>query len=145
MIMVVVLLAVIAVVSVRWLSAGESTVVTQADLLAANIRHIQSLAATRGTRLRLNINPNGYCATLSPATACAGAIPDPATGLPLSVTLADAVTLTGTSTDFDSLGRPRDTAGALLAANRSFQLTANPTTWTVTLAPLTGFVTVTTP
>lgn len=144
--MVMVLMSVLVAVSIRWLSAGAYTISTQADLLAANIRHIQTLAATQGIRIRLNINATGYCATLPPATACTSAIADPATGLPLSVTLTDAVTLAGTSTDVDSLGRPIDAAGALLTANRIFQFTAtNSPGWSVTLAPLTGFVTVTTP
>jgi len=145
LVMVIVLLAIVAVtVSIRWTSAGERTVPVQADLLAGNIRHLQALATAQGRTLRLNINPDRYCVTVPPETDCALAIVDPATSLPFTVVLADAVTLTGTSTDLDSLGRPKNAAG-LLAASRIFQLTADSTTWSVTLIPISGFVTVTTP
>lgn len=145
LIMVIVLLAIVAAtVSIRWTSAGEHTVPVQADLLAGNIRHLQALATAQGRSLRLNIYSNRYCVTVPPDTDCAKAIVDPATNQRFTVVLADAVTLTGTSTDLDSLGRPND-AGALLAASRIFQLKADSTTWSVSLIPVSGFATVATP
>lgn len=145
LIIVIVLLAIIAVVvSIRWQSAGEHTVPSQADLLAGNIRHIQALANAQGRSLRLNIYADRYCATVPPDTDCAKAIVDPATSRRFAVFLADAVTLTGTSTDLDSLGRPND-AGVLLSSFRLFKLKADSTTWTATLSPVSGFVEVTTP
>jgi len=143
--MVIVLLAIVAVVvSIHWLSAGAYTVPDQADLLAGNIRHIQTMATAQGRTLRLNIYSDRYCATVPPNTDCAQAIIDPATSQSFIVVLADAVTLTGTSTDLDSLGRPKDNGG-LLSSPRTFQLKADSTTWSVTLIPVSGFVGVTTP
>lgn len=139
-----ILAVLVAVVSIRWQSAGEHTAPNQADLLAGNIRHIQTMATTQGKTLRLNIYLDHYCATVSPDTDCAKAIVDPATSTPLTVFLADAVTLTGISTDFDSFGRPKDSAG-LLSTPRTFTLKADTTTWSITLSPITGFVAVTTP
>lgn len=133
-----------AVVSVRWRSAGAYTVRAQADWLAANIQHLQNLSSTQGRVLRLNIHPDRYCATLPPETDCAKAIKDPATSKPFHVVLADAVLLAGSSVDFDSLGRPVDSAGLLTTA-RKLQLTADTTTWSVILSPNTGFVSVAAP
>lgn len=130
-----------ALVSVRWRSAGAYTVRTQADLLAANIQHIQSLSSTQGRLLRLNVYPDRYCATVPPETDCGRAVKDPATSKPFHVVLADAVTLAGSSTDFDKLGRPVDSAG-LISAARTFKLTAEATSWSVVLSPNTGFVAV---
>ena len=145
LIAVIVLLAAVAVtVSIRWTSAGEHTVSAQADLLAGNVRHLQAVAIIQGRTLRLNIYPDRYCVTVPPETDCALAIVDPATSLPFTVVLADALALSGTSTDLDSLGRPRDAAG-LLAASRIFKLKADSTTWSVSLIPVSGFVTVATP
>ena len=145
LVIVIILLAVISVVvSIRWQSAGEHTVSNQADLLAGNIRHIQALAITHGKTLRLNIAIDHYCATVPPDTDCTKAIIDPATSKPLVAFLADAITLTGISTDIDSLGRPVDSAG-LLPTTRTFILKADPTTWSTALSPITGFVALTTP
>lgn len=130
-----------AVVSMHWQSAGENTVSTQADLFAGNLRHAQNLATSRGGTLRLNVYSDRYCITIPFDTDCAKAIMDPATSQPFSVVLADAVTLSGSSTDYDNFGRPKD-AGKLLSLPRIFKLKADTTTWLVTLMPITGFVTV---
>ena len=145
LIMVIVLLAIVAIaVSIRWTSAGEHTVPVQADLLAGHIRHLQTMATAQGRSLRLNIYSDRYCATVPPETDCAKAIVDPATNQRFTVVLADALTLTGSSTELDSLGRPKDTAG-LLSSPRIFQLKADTTTWSVSLIPVSGFGVVTMP
>lgn len=127
----------------RWRSAGENTVGYQIDLLARDLRHVQGLAATQGRTLRFNVESTRYCVTAAPDSACAKAIRDPATGKPFLVVLSHDVTLTGTSTELDSLGRPKD--GTLLAAARVFRLTAGETAWSAVLRPLTGFVEVKSP
>ena len=143
---VLILLAVLAAVAaIRWQSAGEYTVPGQTDLLAGNIRHIQTLASAQGRTLRLNIYIDRYCATVPPNTDCAKAIIDPATGKPFTVLLTHAVTLTGISTDLDSFGRPKDSAGLLLSTPRIFKLKAETTMWSVTLSPVSGFIAVATP
>ncbi|WP_346926445.1 prepilin-type N-terminal cleavage/methylation domain-containing protein [uncultured Arthrobacter sp.] len=132
-----------AAVAPRWYSAGEATVGFQIDRLARDLRHAQALAHTQGRTLRVNVESTRYCVTLAPATDCAQAIRDPATGAPFVVPLEHDVTLSGTSTELDSLGRPKD--GTLLAAARVFRLTAGETAWSAVLRPLTGFVEVKSP
>lgn len=139
-----VLVAVLAAsVAPRWRSSGETTVGFQIDLLARNLRHAQGLAATQGRTLRFHVEPTRYCVTAAPDTTCDKAIRDPATGKPFLVVLSHDATLTGTSTELDRLGRPKD--GTLLAAARVFRLTAGETAWSAVLRPLTGFVEVKSP
>lgn len=139
-----VLVAVLAAsVAPRWRSGGEATVGFQIDLLARDLRHTQGLAAAQGRTLRFNVEPARYCVTAAPDTTCDKAIRDPATGKPFIVVLSHDVTLTGTSTELDSLGRPKD--GALLAVARVFRLTAEETVWSAVLRPLTGLVEIKTP
>jgi len=146
LVVVFVLLAVLAAVAaLNWRTTGENTVGYQVDLLARNLRHVQGLAATQGRTLRFNVASTQYCVTLPPATTCATPIIDPATGKPFIVVLSHGVTLTVVpSTDFDSLGRPKD-VGGLLTASRTFKLQAEVTAWSALLRPLTGFVQVTSP
>lgn len=134
-----VLVAVLAAsAALRWRSTGETTVGYQIDLLARDLRHVQGLAVAQGRTLRFNTESTRYCVTVAPDTACDKAITDPATGKPFVVPLQHGVTLSGTSTELDSLGRPKD--GALLTAARVFRLTAEETAWSAVLRPLTGFV-----
>lgn len=130
--------------ALRWRSTGENTVGYQIDLLARDLRHVQGLAATQGRTLRFNVESTRYCVTAAPDSACAKAITDPATGKPFVVPVQHGVTLSGASTEFDSLGRPKD-VGGLLAAARTFELTAETTMWSAVLQPLTGFVEVKSP
>ena len=68
-------------------------------------------------------------------------ITDPASMQAFQVTLDNSVTLTGSITSFDSLGRPV-AGGALLDAPRVFTLNGSSRTATVTLSAVTGFVSV---
>jgi len=68
-------------------------------------------------------------------------VTDPATQQPFLVTLDNNVTVSGTDTAFDSLGRPV-ASGSLLSTARIFTISGNANTATVTLNPLTGFVSV---
>lgn len=129
--------------ALRWQSTGENTVGFQIDRLARDLRHTQGLAITQGRTLRFNVEPARYCVTAAPDSACAKAIVDPATGKPFVVPVQHGVTLSGASTEFDSLGRPKD--GALLGASRTFRLKAETTSWSAALRPLTGFVEVASP
>lgn len=138
------LVAVLAVMTApRWVSSGEATVGYQIDRFARDLRHAQGLAHAQGRTLRFNVESARYCVTVAPDTDCALAIRDPATGAAFVVPLEHGVTLSGTSTEIDSLGRPKD--GTLLAAARVFRLTAGTTSWSAVLRPLTGFVEVKNP
>lgn len=62
--------AVVAIVSAIALSrVGSNPVLisTQAEQLAADIRHVQTLAMTQGQRYRINLTATGYAFTLADA------------------------------------------------------------------------------
>jgi type II secretion system protein H len=122
----------------RW-EPADTTLAAQADRLARDLRHAQALAMYQGRSLRFEIQPpSGYRITDSSGTV----VIDPADQQDFQVTLDNDVTLGGTDTGFDSLGRPVS-AGTLLAVARNFTLTGNTATATVTLSPVTGFVAIT--
>lgn len=150
LVVVIILLGILsAVAATRW-SATDATAGYQADLLARNIRHMQMLAMTWGQSLRLSlVSTTGYsasCVSGSATAPCNGTNPitDPVTGDPFSVVLSNNVTISGATLDVDSLGRPKS-AGVLLTASQAFTLTAGAQTWSVTVQPVTGFVSVATP
>jgi hypothetical protein len=103
---------------------------SQAQTLASDIRHAQTLAYTSGKRMRFTVTagPNGtYGVTC--VTAPAPCNTD------FSVTVQKSVTLAGPATlDFTSLGQP--------SASASYTLTSRASTKTISVAALTGLVTV---
>ena len=116
----------------RTLSPSEMTVPSQAQTMAGDIRHVQALATTWGRRMRITISGTGY------SVSCVdGGTPCPA----FTVLLQNGVTLTTisiTPLDFDSLGRPLNSAGVATAA--SYTLSSGGSVKTVSVAALTGFV-----
>ena len=78
-----------------------------------------------------------------PCTA-GGSVIDPASGKVFSEAMSYNVTLSGAAVDIDSMGRPAS-GGALLTADRVYTLNAGTETWSVTVKPITGFVTVSSP
>ncbi len=150
MIAVMVVLSVLAAtVSLRW-GATDSTISYQADLLARNLRHAQMLAMTWGQSLRITGTGASYsvaCVAGSPSPPCntsPGPVIDPATGSAFTVTLSNNVTVSATAVEIDSLGRPLS-AGVLLSVARIFTLSGAGQTWSVRVAPITGFVSVSSP
>ncbi len=135
--MVLVILGVLAVYVVpRW-SPGDNTVAAQAHRLAQDLRHVQALAMNQGRPLSFELQSS----TAYRVTDGATPIIDPATMQAFQVTLDNSVTLTGSNTSFDSLGRPV-AGGALLATPRVFTLSGGSRTATVTLSAVTGFASV---
>ena len=136
-----------ATVSMRW-GATDATISYQADLLARNLRHVQMLAMTWGQSLHVTGAGASYtvvCVTGSPSPPCnASPVIDPATGSAFSATLSNNITVSAATVEFDSLGRPVN-AGVLLTAARVFTLSGAGQTWSVTVAPITGFVSVSSP
>ena len=149
---VLILLGVLAVnVVVHWPADDELKLPAQADLMASHIRHLQSLAMYWGQPLRLTISNGSYsvsCVSTTAGSPCNGSNPviDPVTGQAFSTTLESGITLKEvsglTTTGFDTLGRPVS-GGSLISTTpaRTFTLSAG-TDATVTLSPLTGFVSV---
>jgi len=127
---------------------AESGVGYQADRLVRDIRHMQMLAMTWGTTLRLVPAATGYsvrCASGAATAPCngAGTVIDPADGLPFQYSpFENGVTLAGSNLEIDSLGRPVAGGVLITAANPSFTLTGGSKVSTVTVQRLTGFVTV---
>ena len=142
------ILSVVAVtVSMRW-GASDATISYQADLLARNLRHVQMLAMTWDQSLRITGAGASYsvvCVTASATPPCnTSPVIDPATGSAFKVTLSNNITVSAATVDMDSLGRPLS-AGALLTTARVFTLSGAGQTWSATIAPITGFVSVSSP
>jgi len=129
---------------VKSTSPGEITLASQAQTMANDIRRAQTLAYTHGQRVLITISTgeNGsYGVTCVPATPpCSGAF----TG-----GLTNKVWLSGSNLYFNSLGQPMADATTLnpLNVDTSYTLCypscgSGQTTETVTVAALTGNVTV---
>lgn len=144
------LIAVFAAVVFLRFEPAESTVGFQADRLARDIRHMQAIAMYWGVRLRLTASATSYsvaCVGGGPSPPCNGTNPiiDPAprSDQPsFAVSLQNGVTLSPGTLDVDPLGRPLTTAGTLATTTTAFTLTGGAKTQTVSVIPLTGFVTV---
>ena len=121
----------------RWAPA-DTTVAAQADRLARDLRHTQSMAKHQGRTLTFDIQ-----SATDNRVADSGSltVTDPATQQPFLVTMDNNVTVGGTDTAFDSLGRPV-ASGSLMSTARVFTVSGNASSATVTLDPLTGFVSV---
>jgi MSHA pilin protein MshC len=146
LIMVLVILGVLsAYVAARW-SPGDSAVHTEAAQLARDLRHAQALAMSLGTPLDFVASGGGYSVTNSGSV-----IQDPARGSPFQHNLANGVNLGGSCTTgdtlrFDTLGRPMRgtvlTSFNLMDSTCTHALSGPSVSSTVTLIPVTGFVTV---
>jgi len=121
----------------RWAPA-DTTVSAQANRLARDLRHVQSMAMQQGRTLTLDIQT---AATYRAADSGSITVTDPATQQPFTIAMDNNVTVSGIDTDFDSLGRPV-ASSTLLATPRIFTVTGNTTVATVTVSPVTGFIVV---
>lgn len=111
--------------------SAEMTLPSQAERLASDIRLAQTLAFTSGKGIRLTVDTPGANGVYS--VAC---IPTCDTSNNFTVTMQKGISLTGTTpVEFNTLGVPNQTATYTLAAGSS--------TKTVTIAALTGHVSVT--
>lgn len=137
LVIVLVILGALAAFAVPRFSPSDNTVAAQADRLARDLRHAQALAMNQGRRLAFEL-PS---AAAYRVTAGGSTITDPATQQPFLVALENTVSVSGTGVSFDSLGRPV-VAGSLLGVPRVYTLSGTSRTATVTLSPVTGFVTV---
>lgn len=122
-------------------SAAVYTLYSQSRTMASQLRHAQALATVWGRSVRVSATA-GANGTYSVSCVSGTSSPcdhtpvlDPATGQSFSVTLEKGVVLAGPSTlDFDSHGKP--------SASATYTLTAGSETITLTVAALTGFVSV---
>lgn len=146
LVMIIVVVSTLGVVMLtRYHDPVETTVSIEADRLARDIRHVQMLAMTWGQSLRLTPAGANYgvsCVTAGATPPCnTNPVNDPAGNAPFTRTLEPGITVAGAALDIDALGRPVN-AGALLNADTTYTLTGGSETSTVTVARLTGFVTV---
>jgi MSHA pilin protein MshC len=153
LVIVIVVLGIISVYAVvKSVSPAEITLPSQAQTLASDIRHAQTLAYTWGKRMRLSISA-GTTYSVSCVTGASGSPCN--TSNDFSVTLKKDVVLAGSVTrqdgapltcpasasalEFNSLGQPVDCLGN--SAFASYTLTSG-SSKTVFVAALTGLVTV---
>ena len=122
-------------------SPATYALLSQAQTMASDIRHVQSLATTWGKSLRITavVGANGTysvsCVASGAAPCNASPVINPATGAAFSVALQQGAVLSGPATlDISSLGQP--SASAIYSVN-----TGGPN-MEVRVAALTGFVTV---
>jgi prepilin-type N-terminal cleavage/methylation domain-containing protein len=148
LIIIIVLISIVAALAASRLgSISGSKAPTFGDKLLSDIRYAQNLAMTQNRRYRIYFNtapsplPDGYAVT----TAAGLVVMDPAGSGPLSVTLntgdyagISVSTPAGGFIEFDSLGRPYDSSGSLIAG--VITLVISPGGSTVTIAPRTGAV-----
>jgi type II secretory pathway pseudopilin PulG len=142
LVMIIVMLSIVSVyVVMNNVSPAAVTLPSQAQKMAVDIRHVQTLATTWGRSLRINTANNTYSVTCTssvvapcPSSTSTNVI-DPATGSSFSVALQNGVSLAGPATlDFSSLGQP--------SAAASYALSFGGNTRTVCVAGVTGLVNV---
>jgi len=125
-------------IALRW-EPRDSSLPAQADQFGRVLRHAQALAMHQGRTLTLDIQSATSYAVAEGATT----VRDPGGEL-LAYSLVEGATLSGVDISFDSLGRPiSGSPGTLVTAAQSWTLNAGSSSASVTLQPLTGFVTVT--
>lgn len=120
----------------KLVTPATMTLQVQAQSLADLIRRGQSLAVVRGQRI--SVTPSVANGRVNVACAAAPCNTD------TSFTVSQGVTLGSASTTiyFNSLGQPVDSTGAALTSDASFPLSYGAATCTVTVATLTGRVSV---
>jgi len=153
LIVVLVVVGIISVIALPRLSENTIELSGQAEQVASDIRHAQSLSMTRGAALgsqgryclfftatgyQYKHNANSY------ATPCTVAVAHPATGSTTAIVLSGGTAvlptnLTGNYVEFDGKGQPTSFAGA---GNATITLTATGGPRTVIISPVTGKVSV---
>lgn len=138
----------------KLVTPATMTLSYQAQSLADITRRAQSLAVVRGQRMKVSVTPTTAAAPGVPAVIggvavdCAAApCSTGASNLTVSQGAQVRIPVGGASTIyFNSLGQPVNNAGAALTSDASFTLSyttgANTATHTVTVAALTGRVSV---
>ncbi len=138
LVMVTVIIGILLAVAAPRLSQTSTSVHAQAAQVARDIRHVQMLAMSQGRTLTFQSSATGYRCLDSGGTT----IRDPATQQLFTYTLRNNVALNTASVRFDSLGRPVNSSGALLAAAVDFSVAGGGQNSALSVSPVTGFVTV---
>jgi len=121
------------------LDIAGTSVTADATALGRDLRHAQALAMNEGRTLTFaTVGSSGYRVADSGGTT----ITDPDGHQPYQVALGNGVAVSGGPVRFDSLGRPVDGTGSLLGSPTVLSVSGNGHTDTVTVTPVTGFVSV---
>ncbi len=137
---VMVIIATLSALAIPRFVHNDATLPAQADQFARVLRHAQMMAMSQGRSLTVTIrSATDYAITDGTSTTAER----DASSEVQRYTLLNQVTLSGADIEFDSLGRPL--SGAALANTvQSWTLTgAGSNTASVSVQPVTGFVTVT--
>lgn len=158
LVVVVAVAATLVYIGVRTLRPGEVIALQQAERLRDDLRHVQTLALSRGApyQLKLTGAVPGTCPAGSSrywVIACTVVAADPCTGSPnnpiadprqpgnvFCVALESGLALNGTDLYFDALGRPK-TGAALIPVDHVFQISGGGVVRSTTVTRITGFVT----
>ena len=129
----------------KLVTPATMTLPTQAQSLADLIRRAQSLAVVRGQRMGVSVATSGANGRVN--VACAASAP---CNTDTSLTFSQGAAIGSTnSIYFNSLGQPLSSAGAVLSQDASFTLCYQSghtaTTYTVSVAALTGRVSISLP
>lgn len=150
-----VIVAVLGVVVVSLYQPSAVKARYQAERLRGDLRHAQMLALTENAALLVHVVAGAggtySVSSLTTAGCTVSALTDPATGSTFSVAVDSSLTLTGSDIYLDSLGRPATSCSGtpcsctLATADPavSYTVSGGGATSTVTLKPITGFVSVT--
>jgi len=141
LIIVIVVLGILsAYAAMKTVSPADVTLPSQAQKMATDLRHAQTLASTWGASLVVSAGGSAYsvsCLTASASAPCnASPVIDPASGAAFSVGLQQGVSFispTSATLTFNSLGQP--------SAAASYTLSSGSSTNTVAVAAMSGKVT----
>lgn len=136
LVVVLVLLGILAAYVAPKFDSSESTTGAQAELLAQNIRHAQAIAVAQHKTLTVEVGSGSYSVKEGAAV-----INDPRSGAGFSVALEESVNSSTGSVDFDYMGRPLS-GGSFITSPTTFTLAGGSVSSTVSVAPVTGFVSV---
>jgi MSHA pilin protein MshC len=137
-----------AVVGGNISAKDQHNLTTLADELRRNLSHVQLMAISKSTRLRLTVDAAGKTYTVFSCNNAACTVPstliDPATGTSFFVDITKndpGVTFTSganSNLDFDSLGRPQQ-ASSLITAAFTYTISGGGRSVSISVLPITGF------
>jgi type II secretory pathway pseudopilin PulG len=126
-----------SIAMMKLVTPGTLTLHGQAQSLADVVRRAQSLAMMRGQRMSASVTTSGANGTLS-ITCATGTTP---CNTDTSFTVSQDVAVAGSSAVyFNTLGQPVDNAGVARTTDANFTVSYGGSTFTVTVAAITGRV-----
>jgi MSHA pilin protein MshC len=135
----IVIAGVLAAVAYTRFSVSAFTTDGYKDQVIAAVRYAHKLAVAQ--RRNVYVAMSGSAVALCYDSGCGMAVSEPPGGSAFTLTPPSSVTLdVGTPFHFDSLGRPRVTAGGAVATSAMTVVITGDAVRTITVEPQTGFV-----